>query len=67
MSKKANNNQIYSNVEDYEKNCYLASPSISKRRVIQGKPYFVKRYFNGYTDFEETMKKLAINQANKEA
>ncbi len=67
MNKTTKSKEIYTSIEDYEKNCYLFSPSIGKRRMVGGKPYFVRRYFRGDNDFEETMKKLAINQANKEA
>ena len=34
----------YGSVEEYEKNCYLFAPSISKREKV-GKPtYYVRRY-----------------------
>ncbi len=66
MSKKTTKNkETYTSVEDYEANCYLFSPSISRHRTVGGKSYYVRRYFKGDIDFEETMKRLAVNQANK--
>ena len=56
---------IYSSVEEYEKNCYLFAPSVSKRKTVGGKSYYVRRYFKGGKDFERTMERLAVNQANK--
>lgn len=32
---------IYSSVEEYEKNCYLFAPSVSKRKTVGGKSYYV--------------------------
>ena len=58
---------IYSSVEEYEKNCYLFAPSVSKRKTVGGKSYYVRRYFRGGKDFERTMERLAVNQANKAA
>ncbi len=57
----------FSSIEEYEENCYLFSPSISKRRSVGGKSYFVRRYFRGGQDFEITMKRLATKQINKNA
>ena len=54
--------QTYTSVEDYEANCYQLFPSISKRKNIGGKTYFVRRYFNGDKDFEKSMKSLASQQ-----
>ena len=65
MNKTTKNKEIYTSIEDYEKNCYLFSPSIGQHRTVCGKPYFVRRYFRGDNDFEETMKRLAVEQANK--
>lgn len=59
--------EIYTSVEDYENNCYLVSPSISRRRTVCGKSYYVRRYFRGGQDFEITMKRLATKQINKNA
>lgn len=59
--------KVYKNEEDYEENCYLFSPSISKQRTVNGKPYFVHRYFRGGQDFEQTMQRLASQQINKNA
>ena len=56
---------IFYNGEDYETNCYFFSPSISKRKTVGGKAYFVRRYFKGGKDFDKTMERLAVNQANK--
>ena len=58
---------IYSGVEEYEKNCYLFAPSISRREKVGRQTYYVRRYFRGGKDFERTMEKLAVNQANKAA
>ena len=54
--------ETYASLEEYEKNCYLFSPSISKRRKVGGKTYFVRRYFSGGKDFEKTMKTLALQE-----
>lgn len=54
--------QTYTSVEDYEANCYQFFPSISKRKNIGGKTYFVRRYFNGDKDFEKSMQSLASQQ-----
>lgn len=51
--------KLFYNGEDYE-NCYFFSPSISKRKTVGGKNYFVCGYFNGGKDFEKTMENLAI-------
>ena len=56
---------IYSSVEEYEKNCYLFAPSISKREKVGKQTYYVRRYFCGGKDFERAMEQLAVNQANK--
>ena len=58
---------IYSSVEEYEKNCYLFAPSISRREKVGKQTYYVRRYFKGGKDFERTMERLAVNQANKAA
>lgn len=50
-------------IANYEKNCYIFSPSISKRKTIGGKDYYVRRYFRGGKDFEKTMERLAVKQA----
>ena len=56
---------IYSSVEEYEKNCYLFAPSISRRETVGGKTYYVRRYFRGGKDFGKTMESVAVNQVNK--
>ena len=56
---------IYSSVEEYEKNCYLFAPSISRRKTVGGKSYYVRRYFRGSKDFERAMERLAVDQAKK--
>ena len=58
--------KAFHNGEDYE-NCYLFSPSISKRKTVGKQTYYVRRYFHGGKDFERTMERLAVNQANKVA
>lgn len=60
----AKQRETYTSVEDYENNCYLFSPSISKRKTIGGKSYYVHRYFKGGNDFEIAMRKIAVKQAN---
>ncbi len=57
--------ETYGSIEEYEENCYLFSPSISKRRSVGGKSYYVRRYFRGGQDFEKTMERLATKQANQ--
>ena len=52
------------NAEDFE-SCYFFSPSIGKKKNIDGKTYHVKRYFNGDRDFEKSMKKFATNNYYK--
>ena len=50
--------QTYTSVEDYEANCYQLFPSISKRKNIGGKTYFVRRYFKsaGISTATKTLK-----------
>lgn len=50
--------------EDYE-NCYLFSPSISKRKSVGRQTYYVRRYYNGGKDFEKTMKSIAVQRTTK--
>ena len=50
-------------IEEYEENCYLFSPSVSQRRKVGGKSYYVRRYFRGGQDFEKTMERLAVKQS----
>ena len=45
-----------------EKNCYFFSPSISKRKTVGKKTYYVRRFFTGGKDFEKTMERLAVQQ-----
>ena len=54
--------ETYASLEEYEKNCYFFSTSISKRKTVGGKNYYVRRYFRGGKDFEKTMKSLAVQQ-----
>ena len=65
MKTNAVKQQTYARVEDYEANCYQLFPSISKRKNIGGKTYFVRRYFNGDKDFEKTMQNLASQHTFK--
>ena len=44
--------------EDYE-DCYIFSPSVSKRKTVGRQAYYVRRYFRGGKDFEKTMETLA--------
>ncbi len=55
--------EAYSSIEEYEENCYLFSPSVSQRRKVAGKSYYVRRYFKGGQDFEKTMERLAVKQS----
>ncbi len=48
-------------------NCYLFSPSVSRRKTVGGKTYYVRRYFRGDKDFERTMERLATKQVYKNA
>ena len=52
--------------EDHE-NCYLFSPSVSRRETVGRQTYYVRRYFRGDKDFGKTMERLAVNQVNKAA
>lgn len=53
--------------EEYVKNCYFFSPSISNRKTVGGKAYYVRRYFRGGKDFEKTMETLALQHTIKNA
>ena len=46
---------------DYE-NCYIFSPSVSRRESVGRQTYYVRRYFRGDTDFKKTMAQLAANK-----
>ena len=46
-------------------NCYLFAPSISRRETVGRQTYYVRRYFRGDKDFEQTMKRLAEKQIDK--
>ncbi len=37
---------------------YFFSPSITKRRMVNGKTYIIHSYFAGKKDFQETIKQL---------
>ena len=52
--------------EDYE-NCYLFSPSVSRRETVGRQTYYVRRYFKGGKDFVQTMERLATKQIYKNA
>ena len=54
-------NKIFYSGEDYE-NCYFFAPSISHKKNVGGKQYFVRRYFQGGKDFEKSMQTLAVQQ-----
>lgn len=56
--------KAFHNGEDYE-NCYLFSPSISKRKTVGGKSYYIRRYFKGDKDFEKAMETLAVQHTFK--
>ena len=57
--------KIFYSGEDYEKDCYFFSPSISKRKQVDGKAYYVRRYFKGGKDFGKTMESIAIQNTTK--
>jgi hypothetical protein len=47
---------------------YTFSPSISKRKIVDSKAFYVRRFFTGGKDLEKTMERLAARQAyNKNA
>lgn len=46
---------------------YFFAPSITKKRTVNGKSYAVRSYFKGGKDFNETVKRLAVKQAYKQA
>lgn len=59
---------VYNNFEEYDeyaKICYFFSPAIGKKKIINGKTYFVRGYFKGGQDFESYMKRIATKQAYK--
>jgi len=46
-----------------ETELYMFAPSISKRRTLGDKTYFVRSYFAGGKDFEKAMERIATKQA----
>jgi hypothetical protein len=54
--------KIFYSGGDCEKNCYFFSPSISKRKTVGKKTYYVRSFFTGGKDFEKTMERLAVKQ-----
>ena len=56
--------KAFYNGEDYE-NCYLFSPSISKRKTVGRQASYVRRYFRGGKDFEKTMKSIAVQRTTE--
>ena len=56
--------KVFYSGEDYE-NCYIFAPSISKRKTVDKQTYYVRRYFHGGKDFENTMAQLATNKIKK--
>ena len=56
--------KVFYSGEDYE-NCYIFAPSISKRKTVDRQSYYVRRYFNGGKDFEQTMKSIAVQRTMK--
>ena len=63
--KKNTKQTAYRSVEEYERECYLFAPSISRRERVGRQTYYVRSYFRGGKDFERTMERLAVDQANK--
>lgn len=41
---------------------YTFAPSISMRKIVDGKTYYVRRFFTGGKDFEKIMQSLAVKQ-----
>ena len=62
---KTNAIEKFQNTEEYEKKCYVFSPSISKRRNVGRQTYYVRRYFRGDKEFGKTMETLAMKQSYK--
>ena len=58
--------RVYHGIDDYKKS-YLFSPSISKRKTVGRQTYYVRRYFHGGKDFEQTMKSIAVQRTTKNA
>ena len=56
--------KAFYNGEDYEK-CYIFAPSISRRETVGRQTYYVRRYFRGGKDFENTMKAIAVQRTTK--
>ena len=63
--KKNTMQTAYRSVEEYERECYLFAPSISRREKMGRQTYYVRRYFRGGKDFERAMERLAVDQAKK--
>ncbi len=60
MQQQGTVNEVFCDEEPY-----FFSPSITKKRTVQGKSYTVRSYFTGGKDFSETVKRLAVKQAYK--
>ena len=58
--------KVFYSGEDHE-NCYLFSPSVSRRESVGRQTYYVRRYFKGGKDFVQTMERLAKKQICKNA
>ena len=57
--------KVFLQVGDDFDNCYIFSPNTSRRKIINGKVYYIQSYFNGNKDFESTMKRFATNSYYK--
>ena len=55
--------KLFYNQNDNEENSYFFSPSIGRRKNVDGKAYFIRGYFKGDKDFEKAMEDLAIQHA----
>ena len=53
------------NDEFYGEKPYIFSPSVSVRKNVDGKRYYVRRFFKGGKDFEKTIQSLAVRQIYK--
>ena len=61
---KTTQQDTYSSIEDYEVRHYTFTPSISRRRTMGGKSYYVRSYFKDGQDFSVSMERLARKQKN---
>ncbi len=64
QQKELNYEEKQSICDEYEfEEHYSFSPSITKKRTVNGKTYIVKSYFLGGKNFIKTVEDLAVKQA----